>query len=441
MNIYHSKTLTDRADWVLDNKGSNIYDIRVVLYNPKSDLRIELKYIDSFKIKQNFVETYFDHINLKADIPVIEYVRLTKDVVDLHGYVEFRSVDPETLQVGDVVTKVDRRIIIKNREDLLKTVPRGLLEPTEDNPINEAHISNTITLNIDFIDPMIYQIRKKRQTMLLRDVTIEQTLKIIGVAFGFKNIYVHKPDNTKVYKNMLIPPMKDIADIFNFMQHNSAYGVYEKGMSYYAVDGNLYIFPVYEHEPPAGESVVHIYDMGKDSYMGLYKYHNFKDNDIHIVSTTGSKNKNYAETRIENHGNSYHVLDPNKSFNDWMEIGQYKALVSGKLESILSPVNGLSENTYTPQFRCNNNSYIYKEDVYSNIINTVNIGWVNAVPFQIKPFNRVMYHHDDQNDNFRSIIGTCTSVTYECTSVQSLGRKVYAMTAGLELLIAPDLPK
>lgn len=430
----------EAVDEHLEKITDNVMDITCTFFSAESDYKFVADYINGLAIVRNFTGSYTDLINLTVDFRPNEYVELVKNIKDLRCELVLKHYDTNTQEVGEVIKTIDQRAIIKNREDILKKFPKGVFTPDETFTANEEHQSSRLAIEFDLIDNAIYLARKQRLHFILRKATVAETIKTIHNLYGFEKIYIVPPDNTEVYTNMIIPPMMSIGNIFKWLQHSDAYGVYELGLSYYYTEKTLYVYPLFDPSPVITDGVVNIYDVGLNLYTGLHGYHTVDGKDTHVISNTGSTTIAQRDTRLENEGNSFVNLRPMELTDNWVDVqSEHFFFLHQNVEQINQySIDGISDEIYTPTFVSTENSYRLKAELASATIDTVTLGWAHATPFTFFPGGRVAYHYENDKGEYTKVNAVCTEVSHRISPSKTLSKKVYVNEAMFTLLLANE---
>ena len=425
--------------------------IKCVFSSMKNGLfRYEVEQIFDMAIVQNFVTEYADYLTVEFTCSPTEYQKLYNNTQDLWCDIEFRNVGITSFLSIKPILKLRLRAIIKGKKDITKHYPREDLGITDDNNIlsgiksmserfgiqTEAQISNRIAVEVDLYDDDLYKIRKKKCNFILRDSTVQEALLTCAQSLGVKKVWMPKPDNITKYKNIIIPPMMGIEDVFRYLQMSDAYGVYDYDLGCYYTQGTLYIYPLYKTNADS-LSMVHIYSIGEGLFQGSDGYHITQLKDTQIVCNTQTDDKDLVETGLENIGSHYLIQSTKKILDKWRKTGEDKFTISSDtLQSMAFNVkDGMSKDVYSPVYVKTDNPYRLRSEIHSTYLTLVAAGWQHAMPFTFLPGHRVLYHHDGPSGEFKKAEGVCNSVVYRIRPADGLEERIYTCSATIQLAV------
>lgn len=420
---------------------SNFLQIECVLSSPTNPkLVINVRYINHLDIVQDFISNYTDNIELDIELTPAEYFDAIDNYQDLKCTLHFYNINKVTsIRIGRVLS-FDSRFIFKNKQDLMKQYSRASLIRKEGEPLLEKHISTRIPITAQLMDPVIYNVRRTQMNFIARDVTMSDTLHLLTELVGLKKIYLVPPDNKTKYTNMILPPMLSVAEAFGYLQKDLGKGVYYKGFNYYFTNGIMYIYPLYEINPPS-PNTVHIYRIGKDLWMGADSYHIYKGKDLHFVSNMEAIDKDSIELNLENYGSAFLIQNGKQVPDNWTYVDTKSKLQIAKngIKTVqLNTKAGSVTDSYIPKFKfSSDNDYVHTSELASNNVVLMQAGWANAVPFALNPGWKIVWHYDDK-DTYMTKTGTCLSVVYTIRQANRMTERNYICSANIRLQLAPE---
>lgn len=434
-NLAVSTVFMENMQNIVDSRESMSY---VISCKFKIDNTIEVD-IPPFDLKelsilQDFYNNYRDVINLKVDLNDKEFNLVKKNRQGVRVSISYFEHVPESQPVLVVTKKY--LAILKDQEDNSLTEASGnVVEEEED-----GDATNQRTVDFELIDPLIYAARKKETNFILNNVTVEETLLFLAKLFGFKKVHITTPDNETRYTNMVIPPVKGLEEILDYLQGYAAYGVYSDGINHYIQDSILYIFPLCRNNPDGFK--FNVYNAGDSVLAGADNYHRLNGpggkEGIDIVLSSKVEVVSMSQAAVENIGNAYIVNTPKKHFegsgaviaDDTYDIpDDFLTNIVG-----IDTVSGASKDAYRQNYVVTDNLF----NLYSDLsaVETVKIrcNWQHAYPFVITPTVSVGYCVD-VNGIITRHPGWCDVIAYTFARANSVAGKTFDCNVSLCLSI------
>lgn len=417
---------------------SGLFTIECLITSPdNAELNVSLAYIRQFSIEQMPPKAYADMVELQVELTLQEYYDLIKHYQNLRCLLIFKFVEKETFAVipDKPPLTYSGRVMFKNTPDLAKELPIGVLRPDMNNPETEAHHGQRITVDLQLMDPDLYELRKVQINGILTNATVKQGLFYVMSLLGIKKTAIVPPDNETVYNNFSIPPMLNLSNVIDYVQNQ--YGVYNKGCEYYFADGRLYVYPAYETEPKSSKNTVHIYNVPPGRFAGASGFHTYLGEDLHIVCNTAVMNQSHTERAIETIGNSIAFLDASKVIDNFRNLLGNKMSVGEKNVAgfDLQTSKGVKANTQHTQYaRVSSNPFLFTSKMAEQHGETVVCGWIHALPMAFSPGQRVVFHYDDDGV-YTHQKGICQGIVYTIKEVQRPSYPVYACVGQMFLFL------
>ena len=450
MSISMRKAVTK----IMAGGGSGLLKMKCVFSstkkNPLTKFRLEIDQIVEMNIVQNFVTEYADYISIEFTCTPNEYMQLYKNTQDLWCDIEFRTVGLQSLAQIKPIIALRQRVIIKEKRDISKHYPREDLGITDESNVlagvssmagkfgvqTEAQVSNRVAVEVDLYEDDVYIMRKKRCNFILKDATVKDAILTAAKSLGVKKIFFPPPDNTTKYKNLIVPPMMGLHDVFRYLQKSDAYGVYDHDLGCYYTRGTLYVYPLYKVDPET-LSMVHIYSIGEGLFDGADIYHRKLLKDMEIVCNTGTDDMDLIETGLENVGSHYLIQSTKKIVDKWRKAKNDGFTISkDTLESMAFNVpDGMASDVYSPVYVRTDNPYRLRSEIHATYLTLVAVGWQHALPYTFLPGHRVLYHHDGPDGEFKKAEGICTNVVYSIRPADGLDEPRYTASANVQLAV------
>lgn len=288
------------------------------------------------------------------------------------------------------------------------------------------------------MDPDIYEIRHRQFNGLLKNVTLKDTIHYSANILGIKNISMVEPDNSRVYSSLSLPPMLDISNVFDFLQER--YGIYSKGLVYYYTNKTLYLYPGYETSPVT-DTVVNIYNVPENSYIGGKGYHYFDENkNLHILCNHKAQAKNLAAQSVENKGNYKIALRTDMSLDHVRSVQGEKGTFqkNNALSCGTTSNRGMVSDVKNARYETSsNNAFQMASDLVKMDCTLLFSGWSKALPNLIKPGTKVIYHYEDM-ETYTTKTGLIEEIDYSIRQQDRAGEYTYICSAAFALRLDPS---
>lgn len=431
-----SDAFTNSVKEIIESQAQVQFDVVCKIMLPTGvEVEILPDNIHLLSVLEYFKGDYCSVSTIDLDIPISIYRIILEHRQGIHMTIEIHYDQDDSLPVLP-----DQSIIINEYLAVLQEkgnpeliVPeKRLSDPAEDVVGQEEH---TLPVTLELIPEHVYSLRKTKLNFILNEATMEDTMIFIAHLFGIAEVYIVPPDNEKVYDNIVIPPLLDISNIFNYLQDNQGYGVYNDGISHYFQAGVLYIMPMNKCLTDS-ESKMKIYNVGENAYPNMHNYFMMKDDELNVVVNSKIVTANESHKAIENIGNAYIVNKPSTHLDS-----------SGTLvtDDVFQVNNEIVENV----MRYNDNAGIGKEsftqsyiksdnlfDVTSMISETeptiISMTWVHALPYQILPIMDISYLFD-KGDMVTEIKGWVHRVQYNITRTKNMDNVKFGCVSSIFL--------
>lgn len=431
-----STTLNASVEEIITSSSSNLMKIDCTLSSPNnSEFSITINKIYNLNIVQDFVDSYMDFIEIDFELTPTQYIEAIDNYQDLRCNLTISSTDKETLDKDTILDSYEYKIIFNEKMDIFKDYNSSDLIPTDTVAQQESHLSQRIPVTAQLVDPETYELRKRQFNFILRSCTVEDVLHFIANLLGISKVHIVTPDNTTLYNNFIIPPMLNFSNIFTYIHEK--YGIYDEGLTYYYSDSVLYVYPIYKTEELVSDITAHVYQVGKNNLVGQDGYHYYLEDDIHLISNTGSINQAMIEQGMENTGTAFMIQDGSNIIDKWrcVEEDGFTIPITGVEVVGLDTDEGMSTDTHHPQFKFSSaNKHIHLSELSKITKTPINIGWQQAIPFTFKPGWKVKYHYDGADGEYNVDEATCVSVNYHIKPNERLTEQVYTCYADINLI-------
>ena len=388
--------------------------------------------VHQLSVLEYFMGDYCSISNLSLDVSVYLYKLLLDNKQGLHLSLELHYDTNDSIPVegSPLIIAKEYLAILKEKERPEWTIPEKRLADEEDSSGQET---NKVPVQLELIPDYVYKLRKTKINCILNKVTMEDTLLFICHLLGLQSVYIVPPDNEKVYANMVLPPLLDISNVFNYLQDNDGYGVYNDGISHYFQDGTLYIMPMNRNLKDSPNKFK-IYNVGENAYPSAHNYHTLKDGELNIVVNSKITTRNDSQGAIENNGNAYIVNNPSKHLDNSGELidnNLFKtnnAIITNAMR--YNDMSGIDTSSFTQTYLKSDNMH----QVYSMISETettvIGMRWVQAVPYMITPIMDISYLFD-KGAKVSEIKGWPYRVQYNLAKTRNMDNVTFGCTANI----------
>ena len=416
--------------------------------------------VSGARIEQKFTDNYLNHYEIKVTLTIPQYLLLYYNYKDLKCDLKLYSADGTTGVVsgideeGEPVLTIENAFcLFKNKNDILKNIPKQSIIAEKEIDIN-MQVNDNLLPDVTFqlVPKEDFTFRCARINGIFKDCNLHDVIWTIVKATGCAEaIMLISPDNTKTYKNVVIPPVLSMPELFSFLQRH--YGVYNKGLNFFYEFGILYIYPLYETSPvlPKDKSeawgsgykqtslttvkgaitmdevgdggMTHVYIAGEGSFIGNPFYHGYEQNTIHIVANGKNLHKDLADEGVENNGYGFIVQHADRVVDDWrvmLEADDDAGARHGiwQINIQQDPNNeymvdedqnkkiGFISNKDGAdlRFKYDSSNRFAVQSILHNYRRSITMfEWNMAVPFTFRPGYKVMCHYDSEDPAARDL--------------------------------------
>ncbi|CAM6000870.1 unnamed protein product [Sphagnum balticum] len=352
--------------------------------------------VDTFHIVQNFSDDYTDNITISFLASANDYANIYDNRTELLATIKIVYIDSHDQSGNKVydpapITKQYTAIML-DPKNIRAQIPR-----TKDFSyplITQTDVPN-VPVHLQLIETPIYKLRHRQFHGMFSNCTVTSVMRAAAQFFGMTQVYMVPPDNTNTYEHLIIPPAKELSDIFDYLQ--DTYGIYMKGCEFYYTGGILYVYPPYENEP-AIEYHANIFNSFGGMYSGSISYHLKEDKTISIISNQKADTKDLTNSAAENHGTAATFLRSSRVIDQYTttdasgtKIASDNAL-NVSVDGIAPVVTNSNNSKYK---RASDNIFRESSELAKYQAILIKCGWTNALPYSIYPGHAVHYYFDD----------------------------------------------
>ena len=341
--------------------------------------------VDNLIIKQDFAHEYADNIVISFRIASSDYAIMQDNSEGLLAVLTIKSLD----RFGSTVyNPPPQQFIYQATIVNPKDVRRQLSDVA-------ARTLPDTTIAIRLIDQTIYDLRHVNIHGIYQKTTLSDVLSHITQTFKFKTLHLVPPDNTHTYDHIVIPPNKNFAEVFTYLQRT--YGVYMKGLNFYGSNGVLYIYPPYETGPTFPQTCV-VYQADDGAYAGAQSFHKTTNTTTEIVVNRESFSQDLTVASGENKGTASMFLRSSALVDGVVTVDETKGVqyqtglaASLRLQNPRLAAGNVQHTTYA---KATDNPFSMATGLASGQAVMVEADWAHAAPFLLLPGCTVRYSYD-----------------------------------------------
>lgn len=415
-----SSILKATIDEKLTDAKSSVWRPACTFINSEKELTITPTRIFGMTIEQSFMTNYMDVVSISVELTANDFISLLENYQDLKCSIIIHRYSPYLYGVmtNEPPDIFEYKVIISDAKDILKKFNPAELKKTKENPNMEMYESARLPLTVQLVDEVAYNLRQVQINAMLKDVTMEDTINFVMSAFKTNDTAITQIDNTDKFKQISIPPMKNISNIFSFLQNR--YGVYTKGIAHYYSDKKFHLFKSFDTEADY-PSTINIYNIPEKMYDGCDSYHSTDGEDVHIVSNSKVITKSISEETVENSGNASAITQSDSVMDASREVQKDGTVKLAQQNSIVvkdSTNNAASKDLNVVKYHSTtSNIYLEASQVALANLELVSCGWIHGRPKLIQPGHKVVYHYDD-NNKYSTAPGIMHYIKYDLVPFQ-----------------------
>ena len=219
------------------------------IYNHITDTTFNVVYVNAIDLIQEFENNIGDRILIDIEVEEDAYNSINNNYKDMICKLRGYLYDPvEGMKYHELIS-IDWFIVINNRSNASKFILPKQEAGESGETITQSRL---LTMTLNLYNPGILRMKYRKSSGIFRDTTLANYIGFVSTVFGAKTVDLTPPDNTSVIENLVVEPMHNMSDIFDYLQDR--YGIYLKGVSIYYTglsedDSCLYIYPKYDTHP------------------------------------------------------------------------------------------------------------------------------------------------------------------------------------------------
>ena len=447
----YGEQLKNEVSYILDRSEPSLFFINAYLTTSGSStpLDVDINPIDTITIVQNFDSNYADIVMLQTRLLVKDVLYILDHYKDLHCSIQFKPDTSNALEDGlQEVNIEDYKVVINNADDIRKNINMNQFVNTNEEGDNgytnkEQYYGQRIPITFELFSETLYDLRHITVATKLSNCTMEQAILYLANAYGIKSTVITPPDNTKVYRDIPIPPkVGGIEKSLTYLQKK--FGIYSMGLEYYFYNDTLYVYPKYDYDRKSIESdtTVQFFVVPEGTYIGVESYHCYDDNlDLRVVLDGKTVSENPTEINVENIGNHFvahrtsTVLDQSRTIN---RDGSSKLSDINLISLGMNTNTAFESATNTKFVASTNNAYELASMMSANSNTLVSTTWQKSFPYAIVPGTKCIYQYEDES-GLKGLKGMVALVATEIIVEGRIRAKVmYSAKSVLTLRLDPN---
>lgn len=266
--------------------------------------------------------------------------------------------------------------------------------------------------------------RKTAVGDLIRSLLLEETRKVeVEDDYKPQGVDMVDPVDAKIREHIVIPHGMHVYDAPGYI-HRHQGGVYSAGLAYYYQDDYWYVFPPYDYKrfEESSRQLV-IIQVPENKLPNIDTTYMVEGSVVNIIATGQLALDDRSDLQKRATGNGVRFADASKFFEEGVETGENKALVSrGKMnnEFVSSKQKTPYNNVVVSEERISANTMYQASKLASKEGVHIQLIWENSDPSLIKPGmqTKIMYFKDGQVSQLNAVvIGAHASTGYEGTGM------------------------
>lgn len=417
-------------DGVLDESSPSLTTINVELLSGiVPEFSFSPLLLDGYTIEQYFSDSFADRITVSFPISPIDYISLYNSQQDLYAVITTRKLDRNGNVDEREAPKVRKyRAHLMNPRDLRKDMP-------------DADLREDLKLSADLqlMSEEIYNSRLIRFYGTYLQTNVAKIIQMAASHFKTLPLGLTPPDNVATYDQIVIPPSKGLADLFDFLQ--TTYGIYGKGMNHYYSEGAMWIYPAYDVDAVGRTKTLSFYGAYVGDFAGMSSYFKQTGDQTEIVLTGLTNATDLSQEGAENVGTSLMFLRASQIKDGFTKlVGDKIVVVSEPALALKTTTPRTAGNVHNNVFRRpTDNPFKLASEIAAYQSTLIDVGWAMAVPYLILPGAAGQYSFDD-NGMVKTVPVIVESVVYyyRREAIVSEGQS-YSCKA--EIRLRGDFPK
>lgn len=419
---------------ILSHTSPTQFRIQLTVKDRDNKFQIRPYELESFLIYHDYVNNYTGKIIASWDISSADYATIYDHRNSLIVTVKHIYLDNQ----GHALTNPKPIVktytaVINDPHDIRKAIPDAHLRTTPDTRIS-----------LSLFEDAAYKLRFEKIHGTWVNTTIEQAMIACLNSWGIKKIHMSPSQNPHNFDHIVIPPYKEITNLFPFLQEK--YGIYMNGISSYFYDDYFWVYPSHdttsEYTHP---QTLKIYKTDQGFSAGLTSYHRRdSQNSTSLAINSQPKMSDRSQLASEDFGTGVMFLRSSEAIDGIVNQMNGKITYNNQNAVIVNNrVNTLANPKHT------NIVYTHQTDnlhqTASSLSQEQNIStelhWPMADPFLVEPGMKIVYYYD-HSGKIAKREGILTAAVFEFIRPRSKGGRVngqvmFQTLGTLQILLSP----
>lgn len=383
-NTMNFSSLVDR----LINRYDTSMLIELQLFVHDRVVAMDPDQLVSIVMTEDYTNSHRGSMTMELSLTPEQATLLYKSYKNLKAYVACRMAASGTSTPVFANTYV---VLFKEFVDVEQLVS-GKSAGTVDN----ADKAEKLTVELELIPDRLYLLKRKKLNCILHNVTMYDTLMAVATMFDYSEVNIAAPDNDKVYRNMIIPALSSIDDVFDFLQSSPNYhGVYSSGLGYFCYAKTLYVYPRFASLSTSRRA--NFFNASASGHDNARSSHISDKEQINIAITSKVDVTDNTMRVVENLATSYSIENPDTLIDGITDDSNGEvAVIADNMEVI-----GVQHESFGATSAAFNQTHIKTRNMldrqsllHSNITYQVVFEWNGAIPFILNPAMQATYLTD-----------------------------------------------
>lgn len=437
------------------------YALEAYFTNRLTGISWKIPVIRNVDIQENFESSIGDWIEMDVQLPVSSYSSIMNSYKDLYCTLIGFVYDPHANRKSEFASFIiSWCVILPKRADTDK-----FISPKNIGDGMQIEQKTLMDLNFQMYHPGTTDMRTKKTAGIYRNTTVANMINHLAYIFGAKTVELTPPHNTNPIENLILEPMHNINDIFDYIQ--ARYGIYRTGVSIYyfgtSIDNSrLVVYPKYDYSPMNRvDDALEIYFAGQDNLLnGWMSYRDYPSAGYTVsyngqnAIVSGTKlicsridhSFSKADISADTVGTMSIMYNANRSLDRWRMIqadAKNRAVPVIKTDIVdcmkaTKDFLGFSSVQYNPRYDVSyNNPYTISTKLAENNCDVIVGEWLGARPWTFKPGQLVYFTYGKiAANNVTKVPCICTYVTYKFVKFKAQSSDINAFECDASFVLS-----
>ena len=411
------------------------------------DFQVKVMSINSFVFNRDYKRSYGDSIVAEVMVPMGTYTtKIYPQRHRLKAQITSTIVDSR----GDKISESEGCTTALYRATIIDSKNPSMVNVNEESESPElGDISTLYELSLQLTDNVVETIRQCTLQTIIRDSDLESTVKVLLKGDLFtddslakaEGVIMTPPDNSKLYKQIIIPPNLSVIEIIDWLQNH--YGVYNSNIGVFLQNKYWYVFPLLQTNKFKEDSTsVTIVSLPPSKMPGSEKTFDFMGNHLIILATSDTDQVDNSDSEQRNYGNGLRYINADRVIDDFSETTEGKTVIHKKDNIVeFKTIDRLDRKNYIPFLKdiATVNHAKTLSLISKNRTNLLTVTWENSIPDLLKPGMMVRYVYRE-GLNTKLIMGVLVNVYHRYISVDpGILQSIHSAASIISILVESDI--